>query len=224
MTSFTGYISYMEFALGNDEEFANPIQNPFTYGLMTEDRMKYTSNAVVETIKLAASKATLGFKNVILAGNQLANGSVMKAGTPVTYTAAKNADGFVEITVSSGAGATDEVRIAYEYDNQVIPQTKIPTIKARMSGVTLTAKARRIAIEYSQFANFQSKNDYGIDLSTTLAQQAQAELAYQTDSEAVFLIKEAADKITDGRKLTWVDEELDTISYSMKAKPILVLA
>ena len=69
-----------------------------------------------------------------------------------------------------------------------------------------------------------SENDYGIDLSTTLAQQAQSELAYQTDSEAVFLIKEAADKITDGRALKWEDETLDTISYSMKAKPILVLA
>ena len=74
------------------------------------------------------------------------------------------------------------------------------------------------------FPHFQSKNDYGIDLSTTLAQQAQSELAYQTDSEAVFLIKEAADKITDGRSLKWEDEELDTVSYSMKAKPILVLA
>ena len=210
MTSFTGYISYMEFALGNDADFSNPVQNPFTYGLMTEDRMRYTSNAVVETVTLASSNATLGFKGIILNGNKLANGTVTKDGAEVTYTAEKKDNGLVEITVSSGAGATDSVKVSYEYDNQVIPaQNELPTVKARMSGITLTAKARRIAIEYSQFAAFQSKNDYGIDLSTTLAQQAQSELAYQTDSEAVFLIKEAADKISDGRALTWVDEELD---------------
>ena len=157
MTSFTGYISYMEFALGNDADFSNPVQNPFTYGLMTEDRMRYTSNAVVETVTLASNKATLGFKGIILNGNKLANGTVTKDGAEVTYTAEKKDNGLVEITVSSGAGATDKVKVSYEYDNQVIPaQNELPTVKARMSGIPLTAKARRIAIEYSQFAAFQS--------------------------------------------------------------------
>ena len=156
MTSFTGYISYMEFALGNDADFSNPVQNPFTYGLMTEDRMRYTSNAVVETVTLASSKATLGFKGIILNGNKLANGTVVKGTEEVTYTAEKKETGLVEINVT-GAGATDTVKVSYEYDNQVIPaQNELPTVKARMSGITLTAKARRIAIEYSQFAAFQS--------------------------------------------------------------------
>ncbi len=156
MTSFTGYISYMEFALGNDADFSNPVQNPFTYGLMTEDRMRYTSNAVVETVTLVGNKATLGFKGIILNGNKLANGTVIKGTEAVEYTAEKKETGLVEINVT-GAGATDTVKVSYEYDNQVIPtQNELPTVKARMSGITLTAKARRIAIEYSQFAAFQS--------------------------------------------------------------------
>lgn len=43
----------------------------------------------------------------------------------------------------------------------------------------------------------------------------------EIDSEAVFMIKNAAE---NAPKLVWTDEELDTISYAMKAKPILVLA
>ena len=50
---------------------------------------------------------------------------------------------------------------------------------------------------------------------------AQSELSYEIDSEAVFMIKNAAE---NAPKLVWTDEELDTISYAMKAKPILVLA
>jgi len=61
-----------------------------------------------------------------------------------------------------------------------------------------------------------------MDFEATIAQQAQAELEYEIDSEAVFMIKNAAD--ASAPVVTWIDEELDTISYSMKAKPILVLA
>ena len=82
---------------------------------------------------------------------------------------------------------------------------------------------------------FQAKTDYGMDFESTIAQQAQAELEYEIDSEAVFLIKRAADRVAalgrykDGGAAPnfvtkWIDEELDTISYSMKAKLNLVLA
>lgn len=66
-----------------------------------------------------------------------------------------------------------------------------------------------------------------MDFESTIAQQAQAELEYEIDTEAVFMIKEAADNaIANGYRdgdgalqlITWVDEELDTISYSMKAE------
>ena len=68
-----------------------------------------------------------------------------------------------------------------------------------------------------------------MDFESTIAQQAQAELEYEIDSEAVFLIKRAADRVAalgrykDGGAAVnfvtkWIDEELDTISYSMKAE------
>lgn len=68
-----------------------------------------------------------------------------------------------------------------------------------------------------------------MSFESTIAQQAQAELEYEIDSEAVFLIKRAADRIAetkhyrDGGQAVnfvtkWIDEELDTISTSMKAE------
>ena len=55
-----------------------------------------------------------------------------------------------------------------------------------------------------------------MDFESTIAQQAQAELSYQIDSEAVQMIKDAADK--ENTVVTWIDEELDTIGYSIKAE------
>lgn len=62
------------------------------------------------------------------------------------------------------------------------------------------------------------KNDYGMDLEATLAQQAQAEIAYETDSEAVFMIKTAADALPAARQLVWEDKDVDTLAYSLRAE------
>ena len=117
------------------------------------------------------------------------------------------------------AGVYDKIR--YVYDNVVIPQEKLPTLVGHMEGITLTARARRIAVEYSQMAAYQAKQDYGVDFESTISQQAQAELAYEIDAEAVYMIQTTADtECTEalGTLVTWVDEELDTVSYSMKAE------
>ena len=76
-----------------------------------------------------------------------------------------------------------QVNILYSYNNVTIPQNSIPdslpTLKAHMAHIDLHAHARRIAIYYSQIANFQAKTDYNMDLGEQLAQQAQGELAYK---------------------------------------------
>ena len=43
----------------------------------------------------------------------------------------------------------------------------------------LVAKARRIAIYYSQMAAFEAKTDYGFDLGAQLAEKAVGELMYK---------------------------------------------
>ncbi len=205
MSSFSGYLTYMQFSLGTAkggvggvDADGNPntvIQDPFYYAPITEARSEYTGAKVVETI--AAGQTELSWKPL--------DGKVEKFnGTDW------------EVVEDYTPAEGDKVR--YQYDNQIVPQEKLPTVVGRMQGIALQARARRIAIQYSQFAAFQSKQDYGIDFESTIAQQAQAELEYEIDSEAVFMIKNAADALGDEITVKWVDEELDTISYSLKAE------
>ena len=83
-------------------------------------------------------------------------------------------------------------KIAYTYDNVIIPQNDIPQLTAHMQGIELAAKARRIGIYYSQMAAFQAKTEMGIDLGEVLATQACAELSYEIDSEVVKLLSDNA--------------------------------
>jgi len=238
MQAITGYLTYMQYALGEpkggaggeleDAPFTsamskydqsawnvnNIINSPFVgLGKMTEERMNYSSQRVVETLDElqvccdGTKKLKLSWAPVISAENM----SVLDSeGNPTPVEVDK--DG----VIVSGAQKGDKIR--YIYDNVYIPQEKLPSIVARMSGIALTAKARKLAIEYDTLAAFQSKQDYGLDFESTIAQQAQAELEYQIDSEAVYLVKEAGDALGNAHKVEWIDEELDTISYSMKAE------
>ena len=46
-----------------------------------------------------------------------------------------------------------------------------------MEAIPLIAKARRIAVYYSQIAAFQAKTDYGFDLGDQLAEKAVGQLS-----------------------------------------------
>ena len=61
-----------------------------------------------------------------------------------------------------------------------------------MTGIALEAKARRIAVYYSQMAAFQAKIETGTDLGKVLTDQACAELAYEIDSEVVKTLDDGA--------------------------------
>ena len=104
-----------------------------------------------------------------------------------------------EITVS-GAQVGDTVKVAYLYDNVVIPQQDLPILNANMEAIPLVAKARRIAIYYSQIAAFQAKTDYGFDLGDQLAEKAVGQLKYEIDTEVTDLLINSAP--TD-KTLTW---------------------
>ena len=231
MSSFTGYLTYMEYALGTEkggaggerdarDDFKNAMEtyqednwaandiiaSPFKgFGKMTAEREAYSGERVVETLKAGEEISW----TPVLPGTQVMFST--DGGTTWSELAADSEGKYV---------AASDGKAKYVYDNQYIPQKNLPTVVGRMHGIALTARARRLAVYYSQIAAFQSKNDYGMDFESTISQQAQAELQYEIDAEAVFMVKAEADKIAadDARLVKWVDEELDTISYSMKAE------
>lgn len=278
MSSYTGYLTYMEFALGtrkgstggfssnnhgskegergdqyfsamsvyggNDWDAQDIINSPFKgFGKMTDGRANYTGQAVIENVERESSEDEM-FKPVwtpVIKGAFTAENNGVAAdwkaiveevasdGTKTQHAKYGVFDeefddhdrvNGVEKKVAIASLPEGTVKVAYKYDNEYIPATQLPTVVGRMKGIALQARVRRIAVYYSQLAAFQSKNDYGMDFESTISQQAQAELQYEIDGEAVFMLKSAADAIEaeDGRLFTWVDEAVDTISYSMKAE------
>lgn len=221
MASRTGRVAYLEYVSGSDKggvKRGERFNSVWSLGEMTDDRMRYTGQKVVEyaTVNGANATVALAWEPVVdsIVVKNKATGAVvdsqyvtiaigtydkrMQLRNPATeadwvdehqqgasifvapndVANTQHTVGTTFVTIASGAGDGDYT-IAYDYDNIVIPQNDIPQLNARMNEVTLEAKARRIAVYYSQIANFQAKTDYGFDLGDNLAKQAIGELTYK---------------------------------------------
>ena len=197
MSSIAGYITYLRYTAGVTKggvERGDTFNSVYRLGTMNEDRVGYTADKIVETIttETAGDSFTAAWSPVLKA-------HIIKAGSTTP----------VELAVNNGAIVAEDKegnaiefaagdKVAYIYDNVVIPQAgdgknSIPTLTASMDVVELHAHARRIAVYYSQIAAFQAKTDYGTDIGEQLATQAQGELAYEIDTEGVFMLYKGAE-------------------------------
>ena len=199
MTSMAGYISYLKFVKGTNKgesKRGDLVADPFKLGNVD---VNYTSSLVVEEVELKSGKAKLSWAPVFVGtdefGRNFKPSVVGVAGAEVTVDNAETG----EITVT-GAPEGGKVKIRYAYDNVVIPQNDLPILNAEMANIALVAKARRIAVYYSQLAAFQAKQDYGFDLGDQLAEKAVAELSYEIDTEITQLL---IDNAAEDEKLKW---------------------
>lgn len=147
-------VAYIEYTTGGKQKGETApntiLNNPFRLGDAQTD---YTSSAVVESVDTFTSGTTkLAWLPVATREdnpNKLdvrfldANGAEL----PVTGDVTVAKDGTVTATVTGTVK-----KIAYRYDNVVIPQNDLPVLKATMKSIPLLAKARRIAVYYSQIA------------------------------------------------------------------------
>lgn len=187
MASFTGFIQYIEFVAGdakNGVKAGELFNNPFALGKMTQERVGYTAGGIAEEVEvgeggicqLSWKPLYEGFKPELVGAESGASVEIVDAHA-----------GTVKVT-----GASGNVKIKYVWNEIEIPQPNLPHLKARISSMTLEAKPRRIAIEYSQMAAFQAKHEMGLDLGKMLADQAVSEISYEIDTEVVTLLHESA--------------------------------
>lgn len=224
MSSMSGFVTYVNYVAGTtkgETEVEDLFNNPFMLGDVAADGTRkdhidanYTAARVVESFTGANAPVTAAWSPVYTGDAADAQARIVSItandGTAVAVaddaSVTVAADGKT-LTLSNGTGtaitATDTVKVAYVYDNIVIPQEKLPTIKAEMKSIPLIAKARRIAIYYSQIAAFQSKTDYGLDLGDQLAQQAVGRLQYEIDTEVTDLLIDMADANGLDADMTW---------------------
>lgn len=184
MSAISGNVAYIEYVKGTDKGQSKAGDLTNNIWQLGDVDINYTGNAVVETVTGSETNiSALGFTPI--AGTLQANTGTDGAWVDVTV----GADGSITIT-----GAT---KVKYLYDNVVVPQTVLPTLKAKLTNIALEAKARRIAIYYSQMAAFQAKTDYGFSLADGLAEQAVGQLSYEIDTEIVNMLLEAAPTTTE---------------------------
>lgn len=199
MTAMSGYITYVNYTAGTNKgatKQGDLFNNPFKLG---DVDVNYTSPLINETHDTTATEASahaftlkwapvatvsavkIGTTNytVLTEGSPVAGTSVLADIAAGTITFASNDTAFAE-------GA--DVDVLYTYDNIVIPQKDIPTVNFDVQGIPLLAKARRVAIYYSQMAAFQAKTDYGVDLGAQLAEKAVGQLEYEIDTEVTNLL------------------------------------
>lgn len=216
MSSMSGYVNYVQYTRGSNKGAyvqGDVINDPFRLGSFKEGADKkldtnYTAAKVCEA-KAAVTDAkydvTLMWKpvvpttvEVVTAGatfrdngegklQEMDGDKVKEGGKTGTIDYATGAISFAASTLTAGP-----VFVNYAYDNVVIPQNNLPIINAEIKAIPLIAKARRIAIYYSQIAAFQAKTDYGMDLGAQLAEKAVGELSYEIDTEITSMLVDNA--------------------------------
>lgn len=125
-----GYITYIEYQYASNKgqtKQGDLISNPFGFGNVDAD---FTGSRVVENV--AAGEIVFAWKP--------------QAGT-VKFLA-EGATEYVDLEADEEGKYTAKTagKVAYIYDNVVIPQADLPMIKAEMKSIALVAKARRIAV------------------------------------------------------------------------------
>lgn len=177
LSSISGFITYVKYTVGSNKGASKQgevLNDPFRLGKVD---VNYTSSKVVEDVKA---------------------GEVVFAWTPVVAGTvrflAEDASEYVDLVPGEDGKYTVEKagKVAYEYDNVRIPQNDLPIVNASIESIALVAKARRVAVYYSQIAAFQAKTDYGFDLGDQLAEKAVGQLSYEIDTEITDLLIEMA--------------------------------
>ena len=196
MTSYSGVITYAKYTYGTNKggiKQGQVIADPWSIKARNEDNMNYTGASVVETISGDQENNYVpAWTPVVLKaftkpadGKQYDVKIIKKDGT-IEF--ADLLEGKVQSTLAEGD------RVAYVYDNVKIPQNDLPIINVEMANLPLVAKARRVAIYYSQIAAFQAKTDYGFDMGKELAEKAVAELAFEIDEEIISFLADMGRK------------------------------
>ena len=202
MSSMRGYINYIQYSFSTKKGDVQPdengnmpmISNPWGFG---DAHVDYTSRKVVEQFEGDGStkEFTVMWNPVFVEKDK--DGKYLALKVTVDGTAVADADITVDsesgkVTLATAPAEDAVVKVAYAYDNVIVPQANLPMVKAEMKSIALVAKARRIAIFYSQIAAYQAKTDYGVDLGDQLAEKAVGELSYEIDTEVVNMLAENA--------------------------------
>lgn len=154
----SGYITYIEYLAGKTKGATTQgdlFNNPFKLGNVDPN---YTADRVVEAAASGTGAQALAWTPIVhgaIVHNDVAyDVKLVKAGAADIYAFYKDEDQkfYSDATYTTQVTVAADTKVAYVYDNIVVPQNDLPTLKAEMKSIPLIARARRIAVYYSQIA------------------------------------------------------------------------
>ena len=75
--------------------------------------------------------------------------------------------------------ATAGTTATYEYNNEQVPDLKVPEITISLAQIPIYAKSRKLAAYWGFDAAYDLKQQYGEDITNVMATQAAAEISYK---------------------------------------------
>lgn len=145
-------ITYIEYLAGANKGATTQgdlFNSPFKLGNVDPT---YTSDRVVEAAEAGTGAQALAWTPVVHGGIHYNNTDydikLVKSGASDIYGYYKDEDKkfYSDAAYTTQITVASDTKVAYLYDNVVIPQNDLPTLKAEMKSIPLIAKARRIAV------------------------------------------------------------------------------
>ena len=205
LESKAGMISYLRFTYGSDkgQTTAGTMFNNSLYTGRSDQY--YTSREVVEE----AVTDSVNFEYVpILPGTVPV---VLPDGTSYTDDGQGNlinplnpGTNVGTINYATGAftcaTAIDGTTATYEYNNEQVPDLKVPEINMSLAQIPIFAKSRKLAAYWGFDAAYDLKQQYGAEILDVMSAQASGEIAHEIDTEICTKLVQLA---SAGNELTW---------------------
>ena len=205
LESKAGMISYLRFSYGTDKG-ATQAGQMFNNSLYTgSSDPYYTSREIVDE----AVATGVNFEYVpILPGTVTVtdeNGTYTDDGNGGFVNAATGA-AVVGATINYATGAFtyaslgSDATARYEYNNEQVPDLKVPQVNMSLAQIPIFAKSRKLAAYWGFDAAYDLKQQYGTEILDVMSAQAAGEIAHEIDTEIVLILVQGA---SSGPVLTW---------------------
>lgn len=183
MEAKASIVSYLRYTYGTDKG-ATQAGTMFNNSLYTgRSDMNYSSRLVdmeqvVDGVNFEFAPILPGTVRIELPdGTQYVDDGTGNLTDPLTSTNVGTINyatgAFTCATATAGTAAT------YEYNNEQVPDLKVPEINISLAQIPIYAKSRKLAAYWGFDAAYDLKQQYGEDITDVMATQAAAEISYK---------------------------------------------
>jgi hypothetical protein len=204
LESKAGMISYLRFIYGTDKG-ATTAGTMFNNSLYTGRSDQYYSSreiveeVVTDDVNFEYTPILPGTVTVTIPDGTVytddGQGNLINPATSATVGTINYATGAFDC-----ATATDGTTANYEYNNEQVPDLKVPEINMSLAQIPIYAKSRKLAAYWGFDAAYDLKQQYGTEILDVMSAQAAGEIQHEIDTEIVTRLLNGA---AAGAELTW---------------------